>query len=134
MLIRLAESDTQKRRGGTMRRRSTWVAWGLLALLFVGYAVEVYLSVANGNVERDPGDAVLLPLAFAAFLVVGCLIVARRPSNAIGWIFSAVGLLALAGGLAEQYAQYAYVTRPGSLPAQWSRLGPRHGCGTRRSR
>ena len=99
-----------------MRSRSTWVAWGLLALLVVGYAVEVFLSVANGNVERDPGDAVLLPLAFAAFLVVGCLIVARRPGNTVGWIFCAVGLLALAGALAEQYAQYAYVTRPGSLP------------------
>ena len=100
-----------------MRGRSTWAAWGLLAFLVVGYAVEVFLSVANGNLGRDPGDAVLLPLAFAAFLVVGCLIVARRPGNAVGWIFSAVGLLALAGGLAEQYAQYAYVTRPGSLPA-----------------
>jgi hypothetical protein len=116
VLTRLAEDDTQKGRGGTMRSRSTWVAWGLLALLVVGYAVEVFLSVANGNVERDPGDAVLLPLAFAAFLVVGCLIVARRPGNTVGWIFCAVGLLALAGALAEQYAQYAYVTRPGSLP------------------
>jgi len=42
--------------------------------------------------------------------------VAHRPGNAIGWIFSAIGLLAATGGLAQEYAQYAYVTRPGSLP------------------
>jgi hypothetical protein len=55
-------------------------------------------------------------LGFSAFMVVGALIVAHRPSNAIGWIFSAIGLLAFTALLAVQYATYAYVTRPGSLP------------------
>jgi hypothetical protein len=49
-------------------------------------------------------------------MVVGALIVAHRPSNAIGWIFSAIGLLAFTALLAVEYATYAYVTRPGSLP------------------
>jgi hypothetical protein len=55
-------------------------------------------------------------LAFSAFMVMGALIVAHQPSNAIGWIFSAIGLLAASGGLAQEYAEYAYITRPGSLP------------------
>jgi hypothetical protein len=42
--------------------------------------------------------------------------VAHRPGNPIGWIFSAIGLLAFTALLAVQYATYAYVTRPGSLP------------------
>jgi hypothetical protein len=49
-------------------------------------------------------------------MVVGAVIVAHRPGNAVGWIFSAVGLLASAGVLALEYAEYAYLTRPGSVP------------------
>jgi hypothetical protein len=55
-------------------------------------------------------------LAFAAFMIVGLVIITHRPGNAIGWIFSAVGLLSATGWLAMEYAEYAYLTRPGSLP------------------
>jgi hypothetical protein len=92
------------------------VAWGLLGLGCVGSAAAVALSVANGTLLRNQGEALLL-VVFAAFLVVGCLILARRPGNVIGWIFTAVGLLTMTAVLAETYAEYAYVTRPGSLPA-----------------
>jgi hypothetical protein len=103
--------------GGTVRKRWSWVAWGLLALGCVGNAAGVALSVANGSFRQDLGDTLIGRAAFAAFLVVGCLILARRPGNIIGWIFAAVGLLTMTGGLVEPYAEYAYVTRPGSLPA-----------------
>jgi hypothetical protein len=53
---------------------------------------------------------------FGAFLVVGCLLLARRPGNTIGWIFTAVGLLTMLAGLAETYAKVGYA-HPGSLPA-----------------
>jgi hypothetical protein len=49
-------------------------------------------------------------------MVVGALVVARRPANVIGWMFSAIGLLALGASLAREYSQYAYVTRSGGLP------------------
>ena len=55
-------------------------------------------------------------LAFAAFMVVGAVIVAHRPGNALGWIFAAIGLLSAVGVLAMEYAEYAYLTNPGSLP------------------
>jgi hypothetical protein len=100
-----------------VRKRWTWVAWGLLALGCLGNAAGVALSVANGTFRRDLGDTLILRAVFAAFLVVGCLILARRPGNVIGWIFAAVGLLTMTAGLAEPYAEYAYVTQPGSLPA-----------------
>jgi MFS family permease len=100
-----------------MHRRSTRVAWALLALWVVSVAALVTLSVANGSFQHDPlANTVGLLLAFAAFMGVGTLIVANRPGNAIGWVFSAIALLAVLGALAEEYAGYAVRTRPGLLP------------------
>jgi hypothetical protein len=98
-------------------RRSAWVAWGLLALGGVGNAAGLVLSVASDTFRENLGDNLIVRPVFAAFLVVGCLILARRPGNHIGWLFTAVGLLTMTGGLVEPYAAYAFVTRPGSLPA-----------------
>jgi hypothetical protein len=93
-----------------VRRRWTWVAWSMLVIFVAGYGVGVPLSVANGKFEQDSS----LLLAFAAFMVVGAIIVAHRPGNAVGWIFSAIGLLTATGVLATEYAAYAFRTRPGS--------------------
>jgi hypothetical protein len=101
-----------------VRRRSTWVAWALVTVWTASVAALCALSVANGTFARDAfTDSVPLLLASAAFMVVGALIVAHRPSNAIGWILSAIALLATIGALAGEYARYATTTRPGSLPA-----------------
>jgi hypothetical protein len=78
--------------------------------------LAIILAVANGTFQQDAGNQLLLVLGFSAFMVVGAVIVAHRPGNAIGWIFSAIGLLAVTGQLASEYAIYAYATRPGSLP------------------
>jgi hypothetical protein len=99
-----------------VRRRWTWVAWSMVAIFVACYGLAVPLSVANGTFQRQAGFYLALTLAFTAFMVVGAVIVARRPANAIGWLFSAIGLLTATGTLALDYAQYAYVTRPGSLP------------------
>jgi hypothetical protein len=88
----------------------------MVAIFVVCMGVGIPLSVANGNLQRRPGFNLALLLAFTAFMVVGAVIVAHRPGNTIGWLFSAIGLLTATGTLALDYAQYAYVTRPGSLP------------------
>jgi hypothetical protein len=87
----------------------------MLAVFAVGY-LAVPLSFANGNVQREPGFYLALVLAFTAFMLVGVVIVAHRPGNAVGWIFSAIGLLSAAGVLTMEYAEFAYVTRPGRCP------------------
>jgi hypothetical protein len=99
-----------------MRRRSTWLAWFMVAIFVACMGVGLPLSLADGNFQRRPGFNLALLLAFTAFMVVGAVIVAHRPGNAIGWLFCAIGLLTATGSLALDYAQYAYVTRPGSLP------------------
>jgi hypothetical protein len=89
----------------------------MLAVYVVSMVFAVLFAVANGTFQPDAvAGQVLLLLGFSAFMVVGALLVAHRPSNAIGWIFSAIALLAVTALLASEYAAYAYVTRPGSLP------------------
>jgi hypothetical protein len=96
-----------------MRTRSTWVAGSMLAIFVASYALAIPLSMANASVT--PFSVALL-VASIAFMVVGVVLVAHRPGNAIGWIFSAVGLLTSTGWLAQEYAAYGYLMRPGSLP------------------
>jgi hypothetical protein len=97
-------------------KRSTLVAWSMLAVFAVSLVVGLPLAVANGTFQQDAGSQSLLFLGFSAFMVVGALVVAHRPGNAIGWLFSASALLAFTGQMSGQYAIYAYATRPGSLP------------------
>jgi hypothetical protein len=102
----------QSRRGRIVRRHWTWVAWSMLAVFVAGYGVGVPLSVARGQFQQDS----TLILAFAAFMTVGAVIVAHRPGNAVGWIFSAIGLLTATGELATEYVARANLGRPGALP------------------
>jgi hypothetical protein len=88
----------------------------MLAVYLISLIVVILLEVANGTFPEDAANQVVLHLGFTAFMVVGALIVAHRPGNAIGWIFSATALLAFTGQLATEYATYAYATRPGPLP------------------
>jgi hypothetical protein len=98
-----------------MGKRWTWVAWSMLAVFAAGLACTAVLAILNGSATGDSTYTVYLP-AFTTFMVVGALVVARRPANAIGWLFSTIALLALGAHLAHEYLQYAYVTRPGALP------------------
>jgi hypothetical protein len=86
----------------------------MLAVFVVGVVLTAILAVANSTL--DSVSFAGLSLGFAAFMVVGALIVAYRPTNAIGWMFSAIALLAFTAGVAAEYAIYTLVTRPGSLP------------------
>jgi hypothetical protein len=102
-----------------VRRRSTWVAWSVLAIFVAGYGVGVPLSAARGHLQEDS----TFLLAFAAFMAVGVVIVAHRPGNAVGWIFSAIGLLTAIGVVATEYAARANLAQPpappGAVLAAW---------------
>lgn len=55
------------------------------------------------------------PVVAATAPVIGAVIVSRRPADPVGWLLSTTCLVAVAFS-AEQYAVYALVTDPGSLP------------------
>ena len=50
------------------------------------------------------------------FTAVGALVASRQPKNTIGWIFCAMGLFRTSSFASGQYAIYAVVSSPGSLP------------------
>jgi hypothetical protein len=82
-----------------VHKRSTWVAWSMVAIFVACHGVGIPLSVANGTFQRQPGFILALLLAFTAFMIVGAVIVAHRPSSAMGWIFCTIGLLWATGTL-----------------------------------
>jgi hypothetical protein len=96
-------------------KRWTRVAWSMLAIYAASLACRTVLAVLNRSITGNSIYALYLP-AFTAFMVVGALVVARRPANPMGWLFSAIALLSLGASLAVEYLQYASVTRVGALP------------------
>jgi hypothetical protein len=68
------------------------------------FAVALLLAaVATG--EPFTLDLVLFPMAYLAFAGVGALILARQPSNVIGWLALATGLIGAIAGLADEVAR-----------------------------
>ena len=88
-----------------------WVSFGVAALLA---GAGAWLVVLN---DRDLLAEGFLVVAGLSFPLVGALVVARHPGNAIGWLFSVAGLSQALALFAGEYARYALITRPGSLPA-----------------
>jgi hypothetical protein len=60
------------------------MAWSMLAIFLVGTGVGIALMVVNGQFQQDPAGHGSLLLAFTAFMVVGAVVVARRPGNRVG--------------------------------------------------
>jgi hypothetical protein len=71
--------------------------------------------IPPGAVPRGAGAAWGL-LLLVIFATMGALIVARQPANLIGWSFVAAGLGLALQAFGGQYAIYALLTDPGSLP------------------
>lgn len=77
---------------GGSRRNRTVVAWGLLALYVVASALTLWLDVILYSAHAPAGVGRLAWLAnelmaiagFAAFAVIGTLIVSRRDRNPVG--------------------------------------------------
>ncbi len=94
-------------------RTATWLAW--LMCLVAAAAIAGTLAVAAASSSLD-AYTILGPPAIVAFSVVGALIASRRPDNPIGWILCAIGVSFALGALSGNYATYALITKPGSLP------------------
>ena len=102
-------------------RAAVRIAVTVIAVDVVITAIGLLLVVANRATDLGPGpssvisDAVQL-LAFVPFAVVGGLIVARQPANPIGAIFVVTALGIAISVVAFEYAVYAILSHPGSLP------------------
>ncbi|HSO56329.1 MAG TPA: hypothetical protein VL330_27110 [Actinomycetes bacterium] len=119
----LTRKDPATGRAGTA---PSWPAWTVLALSIGLWAATLGLGRAHGPLPGVPVfDAVdvVTYSAFLAWTVVGSVIISRRPSNRIGWLLSAAGLLVLLGACATHYALVALLGRspglPGGRAAAW---------------
>jgi hypothetical protein len=100
----------------TTRPRRSLAARVILGGYAGSVAVGALLYHLNHSAQRDLPGAVSNLVAYTTFTAMGALIIARRPGHVIGWLFSAIGLSATLTVLAEEYAKYALITSPGSLP------------------
>ncbi len=96
------------------RRRSPLalvVAWLTVLIYATGILLTKWLE-HRLHVRDDPQlEDALLIAGFGAFAVVGALLVAKRPTNVIGWIMAAVALMVGLGLVGDAYAAYVMTTR-----------------------
>ena len=87
--------------------RRPLLALAVAALLLGGIIVLLSLGPQDPNFRRDTAGFVAFVCAFAAFGLVGALIIWQRPGNVLGWMLAADGLLAVWGASADTYVDVA---------------------------
>jgi hypothetical protein len=108
--------------GGRITQGATVLAWSLCLLCVVLAVAGLILARLNGLTLGEiflawSGPPVATLLAqIVSFSVVGALIASHRPENPIGWLFLAAALFYGIQIPGEEYAVYALLTNPGSLP------------------
>jgi hypothetical protein len=89
--------------------------WSFVPIYVVGTCAYYLLIYSAGLGDEDAVldivQGVMLSTGFGAFAVVGAVLVVRRPTNAIGWIMGAIGLMVSTSGAGGGYAAYVMVTR-----------------------
>jgi hypothetical protein len=98
--------------GESSASSAEWLAWTLWAL--------VAAIIALGFLLWPVSEVALVPLVLSTavpFATVGAFVASRRPENPVGWLFIAFGAAAALRFTGSQYASYALLTHPGSLPA-----------------
>ena len=91
----------------------------LCVALLAARVVLLFLNRATTLATGGWGTAnyaFILVVVILAFALVGALISSRLPTNPIGWICLAIGLILALEAVADGYHVYALQTRPGSLP------------------
>src|SRR5215212_2604595 len=110
------EAEVEAERKGTgIARRLAWSIWVLSVGLLTAGLLIAYAGDPNSFGSNLVVNLFAVP-TIIAFATVGALIASRRPENPIGWVFCGSALLILLGDFAEQYARYAVLQKPGSLP------------------
>jgi hypothetical protein len=104
------------------RGRPGWLAWGLWGLAVLGLASVPWfdrLTRQAGRPELTQVNASTIPylLAIVVAATVGAVLASRLPRHPVGWLLLGVGLSVAGSGVADGYARYGLVARPGVLPA-----------------
>jgi hypothetical protein len=112
---RESPAGTERERTGRRRARlalvARAVAWLTVILYTTGIGTTSLLERVTGSREHNLMEDVVILAGFGAVAVVGALLVAKRPSNLVGWILAAVGLMVGLFPTGEAYAAYVMTTR-----------------------
>ncbi len=99
-------------------RSASWLAWSLWAISVALTGLSLVLLIL---ILRYPDVHVFdwwLGNALAVVdATVGAIVASRRPENPVGWLLCLSGVAVGASSFTSQYAIYALLARPGSLPA-----------------
>jgi len=100
-------------------RTAAWLAWSLCALSLVLTALALWLVNLNLSHPNTPSYAPWLDntLSALSYAPVGALVASRRPANPVGWLVCMYGFVIALSFFCAEYAIYALLAEPGSLPA-----------------
>jgi hypothetical protein len=99
-------------------RTAAWLAWSLWALSVALTALSLLLLAL---IRSHPGthifDFWLGNSLIVIDVTVGAIVASRRPENPVGWLLCLSGVATSISTSASQYAIYALLAQPNSLPA-----------------
>src|SRR5215210_9431389 len=67
--------------------------WLTVPLYVAGVCTGYLLERSAGLPNEHPVENIVLQVGFGAFAVVGAVLVAKRPTNLIGWIMATIALM-----------------------------------------
>src|SRR5215211_3491126 len=105
--------------GGVSRHPSVWLAWALCVLALALTALSLLLFILNLSYPNthlfEPWLDNTLNAVF--YPTVGAIVASRRPENPVGWLLCLYGFVISIGYFCAEYAIYALLAQPDSLPA-----------------
>jgi hypothetical protein len=107
--------DPARRDTRVKHRTGAWAAAATLAAYWGLTGAGFLLRLVN-DPALDLPDQLVQRVIWGGWPTIGAVIVARQPRNRIGWLCCAVGFLVGPAFFAQDYAWYALVHQPGSLP------------------
>jgi hypothetical protein len=114
----MTERTNEQRRGigGIDPRAAAWLAWSLWALTVILTALSLLLLAL---IRSHPGIHIFDWWLGSTTIVIDATVVvaSRRPENPVGWLLCLSGVATGTSTFASQYAIYALLAEPSSLPA-----------------
>ncbi len=102
---------------GSASRESTRAAKLAASVVVATFAAGVVMSLIvkhrMGVLTGQLNDEISLYPSFAAFTLLGAIVIARRPRNPMGWLFASVGVAAGTLPVLQDYAHYV-MSQPGA--------------------
>ncbi len=100
-------------------RVAAWLAWIMWALSIGLTMLSLWLLILNLSHPNVPvylywAEDTLLAVGYST---VGAVAASHRPENPVGWVLCSIGLSWGVGHFTSEYATYALLAAPGSLPA-----------------